>query len=76
MKNQHGEFMNTKQKQASQVELHGIRVLDNYPCGCKFWVEQNGDYKHFVSQECKFDRKKIGLEIPKGYFYLDTYDEH
>lgn len=51
------------------VELYGVRVFHDYPCGCKFWVEQNGDYVHFVSASCEFDRLKIGLERPKGYLY-------
>lgn len=51
------------------VELYGANVMHDYPCGCKFRVLENGAYEQFVSPDCKFDRLKIGLETPKGYFY-------
>jgi hypothetical protein len=51
------------------IELYGSRVKHDYPCGCQFWVEPNGNYVHFVSSRCDFDRRKIGIELPNGYFY-------
>lgn len=51
------------------VEVYGVRELHDYPCGCRFWVEPNGNYVHFVNQRCEFDRGKIGRELLPGYSY-------
>ncbi len=52
------------------IKTYGVRIIDVYPCGCKAWVEAYGSYTHFVNPNCKFDSKKIGTTMIRGYNYV------
>ena len=65
----------TRIKNPTAVAIYGVKNIESYPCGCKFWVLDDGTYEHFVNPNCGFDKDKVGKGAGTGYVYKPEYRE-
>jgi len=56
------------EKGSLKMKLYEKGKIYDYPCGCKFSVNEQG-YIHYCNPACKYDRDKPGKTL-KGYRYV------